>query len=1047
MFLSDLSIKRPILISMVLMVFVLFGALAYFGMNLDLVPDADFPMITVQTVYPGAGPREIETQVSKRIEDAVSTISKIEEIVSYSMEGVSYVIITFDLDKDIDIANHEVKDKVDGIAHDLPDDSEKPVIQKFDINAMPIVDVVLAGDMEPTELFDIADKRLRDRFSQIEGVAQVDLTGGEEREIRVELENRIVFQNSISLAQLAGLLDAQNLDMPGGHFTQSNQEYSVRLKGEVSDVAAIGDLKIPTEYGPKRVADIASVYDTGAEVRTRTSYFDNVEKDRKDNVVLLSLVRSSDGNTARIAAAVREQLPRMQSELPAGSRLVIVGDASRVIVGSVNDTLTNILLGIVLTGLVLLFFLHDVRSTVIVALSMPISIISTFFLMQASGFTLNLFTLMGLSTAVGILVTNSVVVLENIFRHKQMGHGRMLSSAKGTAEIAVAVIASTMTNIVVFLPIAFMASMIGVFFREFALTVVFATLFSLLMSFTLTPMMASLILKEGAGRKSKIGIALEAYFSRIEDKYRGALAFILGDKKRSALIVVSAVVVFIASLGLAGRVGFEFVPPMDEGDILIEVELPLGASLDETALLLRDVEDRVKQHDEVKHLITTVGKLSELDIGTNMGRMDIKLVDVADRRVSTDGIVGVLIRELSDIPNARIRVAVLSSIGAGTGAPVTFNLMGQDVDTLEVYRQEVLRRLKGTEGLVNLNTSSRPGRPEITLIPDREKLAAAGLTVFDVAMALRSAIEGVVATSYRDEGEEYDIRVAMTDRSVDTPGKVGNIPVVGPEGTYLISQIAALEYTEGYSRILRMNKYQLVEFAGGIAPGYVLGDVTGEIDRRLDDLRMPPGYKIEWGGMAEQMQETTIDMLRTFLLALALTYMLLAAILESLTQPLLILGTVPLALVGVFVALVLTGIPMSSISMMAVVMLLGIVVNNAILMLDYTNALVRNQGKNLKDALLEACPTKLKPIVMASAAIMLGMLPMAIGVGDWGKEIRQPMGVVSIGGIIVSTILTLFVIPSLYYLTSRRARKHDEAVGDQTMDEHHNTALEQPPEA
>jgi len=1028
MFLSDLSIKRPILISMVLVVFVLFGALAYFGLNLNLVPDADFPVVTVQTIYPGAGPREIETQVSKRIEDAVSTISKIEEIVSYSMEGVSYVVITFDLSKNIDIASQEVKDKVDGIVRDLPDDSEPPVVQKFDINAMPIVDIVLAGNMEPTDLYDIADKNLRDRFSQIEGVARVDITGGEEREIRVEFDNRIVFQNSISLAHVSALLGAQNLDMPGGHFTERDQEYSVRLKGEVGAVETIGDLKIPTEYGPKRVADIATIYDTGAEVRTRTSYFDNVAKERKDNVVLLSLVRSSDGNTARIAAAVRKALPGMQGELPAGSRLVIVDDASRVVTGAVNDTLTNILLGIVLTGMVLLFFLHDIRSTVIVALSMPISIVSTFFLMQVSGFTLNLFTLMGLSTAVGILVTNSVVVLENIFRHKQMGHGRAESASRGTAEIAVAVIASTMTNVVVFLPIAFMASMIGVFFREFALTVVYATLFSLLMSFTLTPMMASLILKEGAGKKNRIGIRLERGFSRLEERYRGALAYVLDKKVRSAVVVAAAVSIFIASLGLAARVGFEFVPTMDEGDILIEVELPLGASLDETARLLGEIENRLKRHDEVKHMITTVGELSEIDIGTNMARMDLKLVDAGARSLSTDGAVGIFIRELSDIPNARIRVAGLSSIGAGGSAPVTFNLMGQDVDTLEIYRQEVLRRIRDVDGLVNINTSSRPGKPEITLVPDREKLAAAGLTVFDVAMALRSAIEGLVATSYRDEGEEYDIRVVMADRSVDTPGEVGNIPVVGPDGTYRISQVADIEFTEGYSRILRMDKYKLVEFGGSIGPGYVLGDVTGQIDNRLEDLRMPPGYKIQWGGMAEQMQETTIDMLRTFLLAFALTYMLLAAILESLTQPLLILVTVPLALVGVFAALVMTGIPMSAISMMAVVMLLGIVVNNAILMLDYTNTLVRKEGKGLREAILEACPTKLKPIIMASSAIMLGMLPMAIGVGDWGKEIRQPMGVVSIGGIIVSTILTLFVIPALLYLTSRGTKKRTDGV-------------------
>jgi HAE1 family hydrophobic/amphiphilic exporter-1 len=449
-----------------------------------------------------------------------------------------------------------------------------------------------------------------------------------------------------------------------------------------------------------------------------------------------------------------------------------------------------------------------------------------------------------------------------------------------------------------------------------------------------------------------------------------------------------------------------------------------------TADLLREVENRVRVHDEVKHVITTVGKLSDLDVGTNMALMNIKLVDAGERDISTDGVTGVLIRELSDIPNARIRVSAVSSMGGGHGAPVALNLMGQDPDTVEVYRQELLRRFRDVDGLVNLNTSSRPGKPEIILMPDREKLAAAGLTVYDLAMALRGAIEGLVATTYRDQGEEYDIRITMSDQSVNTPDEVGNIPVVGRDDTYRLSQLADIEFSEGYSRILRLNKYNLVEFGGHVGAGYALGDITGSMEDRLDDLDMPSGYKTEWGGMAEQMKETSVDMLRTFLLALALTYMLLAAILESLTQPLLILGTVPLALIGVFVALAVTGISLSAIGMMAVVMLLGIVVNNAILMLDYTNMLVRSRGKALKEALLEASAVKLKPIIMASSAIMLGMLPMAIGIGDWGKEVRQPMGVVSIGGVIVSTVMTLFVIPALYYLISGRRKKKNDAAGN-----------------
>ena len=1017
MFLSDISIKRPIMISMILVALLLFGGIAYFGLNLDLVPDVSFPIVTVQTVYPGGGPQEIETQVTKRIEDAVSSISQIDEMLSYSMEAVSIVIIWFDLDKDIDIAQAEVKDKVDAILNSLPQDAERPIIQKMDMNAEPIIDIVLSGNVETTELYDIADKTLRDRFAQIEGVANVNVTGGGEREIKVELDNRTVYQHQVSLAQLSGYLQMQNMDMPGGHFKQRSQEYSVRLKGELDMVETLKNLKVPTGFGMKKLDDIADVKDEAEEIRIRSSYFDNVRKTGSDNVVLLSLIKSPDGNTVKVANAVKNALPELEKELPAGTSLNIVTDRSILIKGSVQDTLSNVLMGILLTGLVLLFFLHDIRSTIIVALSMPLSILSTFLLIQLFGFTLNLMTLMGLSTAVGILVANSVVVLENIFRHREMGHNRRDASSKGTAEVFTAVIASTLTNIAVFLPIANMSGMMGMFFKEFALTVVFATMFSLLMSFTLTPMMASLIIPERDSKKHGIGKMLESMFASWENFYKKLLSWIISSKLKGGLIILLSLVLFIGSFGLATKIGFDFLPKLDEGDILIEVELPIGYNLDQTAELLKTVEKTSIAHKEVKSVITTLGQMDEMNQGTNMARVKIKLVDVSARDLTTDETVALLIQDLSSVPNAQIRVSAMSSMGGGR-ATVNFALMGQNVDSLEVYKDQIMDRIFDVPGMINLNNSSRSGKPEITVIPDREKLANAGLTMYDLALTLRSALEGMITTKYKDAGEEYDIRISMSDETVDTPEEIGNIPVVGQEGTYRLSQLSQIEFTEGYNRIVHRDKYKMIEFSAGTAPGVALGDVTNEIDRRIADVDLPSGYKIEWMGMAEMMKETITDMLFTFLLAIVLTYMLLAAILESLTQPLLILGTIPLALIGVFAGLVLSGIPMNSISMMAIVMLLGIVVNNAILLLDYTNILVRERGYSVHDALLEACPTKLKPILMSSTAIILGMLPMALGMGAAGREFRQPMGVVSIGGLVVSTILALVVIPTLYYLTS-----------------------------
>lgn len=1022
MFLSDASIKRPIMTSMLLLVFLFFGGLAYFSLSLDLTPDVDIPFVTVQTVLPGAGPKEIETQISKPIEDAVSTIARIDKLQSFSMDSVSVVMIQFEVGKDGDIATQEVKDKIDAIINDLPDDAERPVTEKFDMRAEPIIDIILSGSLDIRELYELADKRLKDRFSQIEGVARVDAVGGQEREIRVELDNRVVFENKMSLLQLSQILKMQNMDMPGGQFKQRSQEFSVRLEGEFDNLETVKSLEIPTAFGLKKLGNLAAIRDTGAEIRERTSYFNTMEKVKQDNVVLLSILKSVDGNSVDISRKLRKELPSIQAELPAASRLHIVKDRSNFVESAVQDTLGNIFMGVILTAFVLLFFLHDVRSTLIAALSMPFSIISTFFLMQAAGFSLNIMTLMGLSTAVGVLVTNSVVVLENIFRHKQMGQGRKDAAAKGTAEIVVAVLASTMTNIVVFLPIASMSSLVGQFFKEFALTVTFATLFSLLVSFTLTPMLASLILPETDKKKHRLGDTLEKMFGFWERAYKKILSVVLKTRIRSLAVIALALVLFFLSFISAGRVGFEFMPLLDEGDIQVQVELPQGYNLEETGKLVNNIEQRLKKYPEVKHILSQLGSINKTNIGTNLAKISVKLVDASERGMSSSQAANRFIQELSDIPNALIRVAAISSMGGGEEAPILFYLQGQDIDVLDGFKNQVVQRIKDVPGLVNLTTSSRSGKPEILLKPDRKKLSDTGISVYDLAMTLRAAVEGIEATQYKEGGEQYTLRVVMKKESVDTPEKISRIAVVSPAGTFRLSQLAELRFIEGYSKIQHMDKYKSISIEGYTAPGHVLGDVANDIRLRLADLDLPTGYRIQWGGDVEMMEETSADMLGTFVIAILLTYMLLAAILESLTQPLMILGTVPLAMIGVFVSLDIAGKTMNIMSMMAIIMLLGIVVNNAILLLDYTNIL-RREGKGVTEALIDACPTKLKPILMSTIAIILGMLPMAMGIGAAGREFRQPMGIVSIGGLTVSAVLTLIVIPAIYNLTSFRKKK------------------------
>ena len=1025
MFLSDISIKRPIMMSMFLIVFVLFGTIAYFTMSLDLTPKMDVPIITIQTIYTGAGPQEIETQITKKIEDEISSISKIDQITSYSMEAISIIVVQFEMDKDIDIGNQEIKDKIDKIINELPEDAELPTSEKLDINAWPVVELILTGDLGSRELWEIADKQLKDRFSQIEGVARTDISGGQQREIQAIIDDRAIFENRLDFNTISQIIAANNLNLPSGNFQKQTQEYTIRMNGDYLNLKQLGQTEIPTINGLKRLSDLGRIADSAEEVRQRTTFFNNIQKFGNDDVVLISIVKNSEGNTVEIANSVLEEIPEIEASLPQGCKLELVTDKSAFIKSTVKDTLVTIILGIILTALILLIFLHDFRATVIVALAMPMSIISAFIFMDISGFTQNVMTLMGLSTAVGILVSNSVVVIENIFKHKRAGSDSVTAAGVGTSEVVVAVLAATATNIAVFLPVANMSSIIGQLFKEFALTVTFATLFSLIISFTLTPMMASFMLKNHSGSKKKsesIGTAIESILLKIENGYRGFLSRLLNSKKNSIIVVGLSIGILVFTFAFSGKLGFEFMPLLDEGDIAIEAELPVGYNLEQTAEALSTIEDRLKQNPNVKHIMTTLGKISDINQGVNMALMNVKLIAADKRSISTEETANEFIRELSDIPNVILRIRAIASMGGSRSAPITFYLQGQDSDRLELYKTEIVSSISEIPGLTNLNTSSRAGKPEINVTPLRDKISDAGMNVVNIAMQIRGAISGLVVTQYRDKGEEYDIRVKAEDDAFDTPEKLAKLPVSSGNKVYTLGQLTDIEFSDGYNKIMRFNKFKSIEFGATSAPGYAMGDIVTQIEQHLAAIDFDPGYQITWGGQAKLLGETVTDMIFTLILAVVLTYMLLAAILENLIQPILVLGTFPLALIGVIWGLIVSGLALNVISMMAIIMLLGIVVNNAILILDYVNAL-RKKGMSTTESLIEACPAKLRPIFMSSIAIILGMMPMALGLGDAGREVRQPMGVVSIGGLVVSTILSLVVIPVIYNLLSKKVKK------------------------
>ena len=1027
MSLAKISIDRPIMMTMAILVFIIFGAIAYFTLNLNQMPDVEIPYVTINTVYPGAGPKEVETLITKKIEDAVSTVRQIERVESYSLDGVSIVIMEFNLAKGVDIANQEVKDKVDEILNDLPTDAKQPIVQKVDIRGFPILEIALSGDQDPRELYEIADKLLKDRFSQVPGVAKVNITGGQEREVRVVLNNKEVYENFISLPQLLSILQMHNMNLPGGYFQINDQEFTVRLDGEFHSLQSIRDLLIPTPFGNKKLSQLAKVEDSGKDIRQRAVYYNVKDNVRNENVVRLGLIKSQEGNAVEIADEIRSRLPEIKQLLPQGANLEVVTDHTTYIRSTVDDTMGNIILGVIFTAIVLLIFLTHLRSTMIVAITMPAAIISTFLFFQLTKLTLNMMTLMGISVTIGVLVANSVVVLENIFRHKALGKNNKDAALIGTNEVTVAVLASTMTNLVVFLPIATMSSMVGMFLRELALAATYATLFSLVFSFTLTPMLASLMLGKNE-KEGKIAARLNRIYDSWDAKYKSLLTASLKNKKRAALIVAGSFLLFFIVMATLGpKIGFEFSPAADDGKIKVEVELPEGYNLTETADVLKVIENKIKVHPEVKQMLTTLGKISDLNTGTNMARMDIELSDANQRDVSLNEMISQFIKDLASVPNASITVATGSEMGEG-GSPIQLFLQGQDISKLEELKVVIIDKLKDVPGLINFDNSSRAGKPEITIKPKRELLADVGLTEQEIAYTMRASVEGLESSKYRESGNEYDITVTMNDNAVDTPEKIGNIPVVSSKGVvYRLAQLCDINYTRGFTKILHRDKFTSIQFTGASAPGVPLGNVTNEIDSRLKSLELPAGYRISWGGNTKMMNDMVNDMAFAFFLAMILTYMLLAALLESFLQPIYILMTMPLAMIGVIGILFITKISFGITSLMGIIMLVGIVVNNAILMLDYANQLVRENEMNMKEALIEACPTKLKPILMSTLALILGMLPMAIGIGSAGKEMRMALGVVSVGGLIVSTILTLVVIPSMVYLFTRK-KKTKQAV-------------------
>lgn len=1023
----DISIKRPVATVLLLLSVVVFGALAWLTIPKSLFPNLSVPRVTIQTVYPGASPQVIENQITQKIEDQVASISDLDYITSYSLDSVSVVLVNFVYGKDENLALQEVKDKVEVILSSLPSDAKRPSITKIDISsAMPVMNIVLEGDMSSTELYNWGDSVARDAFSQVSGVGSVSISGGQKREIQVALERSTVFERNIPVEQIAGLLAAANVELPGGNVQIQNQDIPVRLSGNLKSIDQMQNLDIPTRSGPFKLRQLARVEDASTTSRERTIILDKKSGTRNEGALLMKVTKNPTANTIDVVEGVLAKIKTLEASSGGKIHFKVVSEDATFVRDSVADTMSNVYMGIILTGLVLLFFLHDLRSTLIVALAMPFSIIGTFFVLKAMGISLNMISLMGLSSSTGTLVANSVVVLENIFRYKELGHDRVESASRGTKEVLVAVFASTLTNIAVFVPLANMPGVMGATLADFAWAIVIATVFSIVVSFTLTPLMASRILPHTVKKDGKISQALEALFTKWETWYRGTLTAALKNKRRALSVIGGTVALFIVSMGLFSLIKFELMPTTDGGKIQISVELPQGSDLDKTATVVESIEKRLDGYKEIEAVLSTLGSLGSMDQDVSMALIDVLLVERGKRDRSNSVLAMDITRALSDIPGVTLMVSPVSEIRMSSGGAIDFYLKGPDNEVLREKSELIREKIAAIPGIMNASVSTKTGKAELVFEPNRKRIAEDGLTVKAIAVSLRAAIDGLVTTTYKDGGKEYDIRVTIEDADLLGIENLKNIPIVSAAGTYPLSRYAKVSFSSGYSKIMRNNRSRTVDISAGLLPGYSQGKVLKEAQAAAEKIELPPGYSLGKAGSSENLGKTVTDLVMVFITAVLLTYILLGVILESFTQPLFILATVPLSLIGVVFFCLVSGTTLNFIAMLGIIMLVGIVVNNAILILDYYNQLKR-EGRSVYDSLIDACPTKLKPILMSNIAIILGMVPMALGIGASGAEMRQPMGVVIIGGIVSSTVMTLWFIPALEYLITRHPRQAPRA--------------------
>jgi hydrophobe/amphiphile efflux-1 (HAE1) family protein len=1019
MYLADTAIKRPVFAVMVITALVVLGFSSFLQMNTELFPDVEFPFVIISTVYPGASPASVETDVTKKIEDAVNTIAGIKQIQAYSRESFSMIFIQFTLETKADVAAQDVRDKISGIAADLPTDIDPPVIQKFDFGARPVITLSISGDRSQKELTSFAKNFLKRRLETVSGVGSVEIIGGSEREIQVFLDLDKINALGIVPDQISAAILSSNLELPGGKLNRGPQDLMVRTVGRVTSVDDLAKVIVQNSKGKIiRLEDIAQVID-GIKEQESLSRFNGKES------ISLNLIKQSGANVVKVADGILNRLNDLKKEIPKDINVVVVQDDSEFIKRSISDMIFDLIYGGFLAVLVIFLFLANLRSTIISAVAIPTSIIATFFLMKLFGFTINMMTLLGLSLSVGLLIDDAIVVIENIYRHLDMGKSPIQAARDATAEIGLAVMATTFSIVVVFLPVAFMSGIIGKFFYQFGITVAGAVTISLFVAFTLTPMLSSRFLKKeeqiGVSKSGLLNIPgnaikwilrkWNAAFNKLNVRYKTTLAWVLGHRFLTILI---ATVLFAGSLGIGGLLGSTFFAQSDESQLYVVFKAGPDASLQRTGDLAKKIEERISKYPEVQYTLTSIGGTQT---PVNEGQIYVKLIPINERNRSSFELVSLVRSDLRDIAGLTIQVQTNEGEGGGS-QDVEFSVRGPDLNEVKILAgqlEDIMRQAPGGTDFLN---SEKLARPEIQVHVDRDLANDLGISVAGVAMTVRNLIDGYVVSRFKDVQEEYDIRVRLASEFRSRLDDLSRLKLLSSKKVnnndfhVELGNVADLVTASGPTEIRSYNRLIEVKIGCNLLEGFATSDIVNYVYSRLPEINLPAGYEISVVGSAQMQEESFANIFMSLILAIIFIYLLLASQFESFVDPLAIMLSLPLAIVGALLALFLWRSTINIISLIGIVMLMGLVTKNAILLIDFIKQ-QRRKGVERTQAILIAGPIRLRPILMTTFAMIFGMIPVALGLGE-GAGFKAPMGRAVIGGLISSTILTLVVVPVVY---------------------------------